>query len=358
MINHYLQTNAPDQERSIMFEKDAVLKILFSDKAKFADLINGLVYDGKEVIQAEELEQLPGESVIFMDEKTKRHPPVYRYRDIVMRAKRGAKFVIFGIENETKIHYAMPVRKMCYDAMTYAGQIKNIERKHRSQKQKMEVSEFLSGMKKEDKLYPTVSFVLNFGENEWEGPVDLYSMLDTEAEEMKFLRKYMPNYWINVVNVRNIRNVGQFRTSLRELFALLKYASDLDGMERYLKMNRERCQQLDEDTFRALTVFLGEEERLKVYMENGERKAGDMCRAFDQLEERGFNRGKEEGIEQGIERGIEQGKKQGERRKMREIARNLLGMLEYEVIADTTGLSLEEVKEEAKLQSNTHFVRT
>ena len=35
-------------------------------------------------------------------------------------------FVILGIENQTDIHYAMPVRNMLYNALTYYEQVEEI----------------------------------------------------------------------------------------------------------------------------------------------------------------------------------------------------------------------------------------
>jgi hypothetical protein len=36
----------------------------------------------------------------------------------------GTDFVLLGIENQDKIHYAMPLRTMVYDAMGYVKQCK------------------------------------------------------------------------------------------------------------------------------------------------------------------------------------------------------------------------------------------
>jgi len=48
---------------------------------------------------------------------------VQKYRDVlksmvVMRDAR-ASYILLGIENQTDIHYAMPVRNIIYDALQY-----------------------------------------------------------------------------------------------------------------------------------------------------------------------------------------------------------------------------------------------
>ena len=39
-------------------------------------------------------------------------------------------YVLLGIENQTRIHYAMPVRNIIYDALQYGKQVEEIARRH------------------------------------------------------------------------------------------------------------------------------------------------------------------------------------------------------------------------------------
>ena len=43
-------------------------------------------------------------------------------------------YVLLGIENQTEVHYAMPVRNMLYDAMQYNQQVADIAAMHKEQK--------------------------------------------------------------------------------------------------------------------------------------------------------------------------------------------------------------------------------
>ncbi len=71
-----------------------------------------------------------------------------RYRDVVKKYAKGMEFVIFAIENQQKIHYAMPVRKMLYDALGYVKQCKEIASGHVAKDYKND-DEFLSRFKKQ-----------------------------------------------------------------------------------------------------------------------------------------------------------------------------------------------------------------
>lgn len=58
-----------------------------------------------------------------------------------------------------------------------------------------------------------------------------------------------------------------------------------------------------------------------------------------------FQIGLEAGLERGIEQGIEKGMEQGAMRERQRLARQLIGLLDEQTIADKTGLSLEEVRQ-------------
>ena len=63
----------------------------------------------------------------------------------------GVEFVVLGIENQQHIHYAMPLRHMIYDAMGYLKDTRNYKR---SDVKSSDPDEFLSKMRKEDRMQP------------------------------------------------------------------------------------------------------------------------------------------------------------------------------------------------------------
>lgn len=60
---------------------------------------------------------------------------------------------------------------------------------------------------------------------------------------------------------------------------------------------------------------------------------------------RAVREGREQGIREGKEQGIKEGKEQGLRESKVEIAKRLLGVLDEEMISQTTGLSLDEIEQ-------------
>ena len=80
--------------------------------------------------------------------------------------------------------------------------------------------------------------------------------------------------------------------------------------------------------------------RLFVLCSHGKDGKRDVCQAIKDLMADSRQEGREEGIKEGIKEGIAEGIEQNKL----ENARNLLGLLSDEIIAEKIGLPLERVK--------------
>ena len=187
-------------------KKDAVSKHYMSKNEIFADAVNFYFFDGREKVKpedlengdAEELELLYGKhaavhAVVEQEknrEKGKRKHKrrdsdlisVQRYRDIlkrcVIREYGRTVYVIYGIEAQSEIHYAMPVKSMLYDALNYAAQVSEIADGHAKDGNRgKSAGEFLSGFHRTDRLRPVRTLVIYFGSAVWNGPRTLKEML-------------------------------------------------------------------------------------------------------------------------------------------------------------------------------------
>jgi len=73
--------------------------------------------------------------------------------------------VILGLENQSKIHYAMPLRHMIGDAFSYLKEYKELEAKNKKYKNYKTKHEFLSKFQKTDRLHPIVTICIYYGED-------------------------------------------------------------------------------------------------------------------------------------------------------------------------------------------------
>ena len=108
-----------------------------------------------------------------------------RWRDIlksaIIKSSEYGIFVLMGIENQSDIHYAMPVKNMIYDAMEYGSQVREAATKHKKKKDYDNKDEFLSGFKKSDKLTPVITLTVYWGPDEWDILIQYYG-LDKKKE--------------------------------------------------------------------------------------------------------------------------------------------------------------------------------
>ena len=122
-----------------------------------------------------------------------------KLRDIFKNASikyTGKSYVVLiGVENQSDIHYAIPVKNMFYDVMAYGNQVKETAKKHRKDKDTTTSDEFLSGFTKEDKLIPVITITVYLGTKEWDGPRKLSDMFGDVDEE---LMPFIPDYRINL----------------------------------------------------------------------------------------------------------------------------------------------------------------
>ena len=208
-----------------MGKGNAAVREWMSNPVRFSDLYNGIVFRGKQVVLPEELESAEGETDILLEDKEQKVQEIHRYRDIVMRWKKGALLVLLACENQEKVHYAMTVRNMLYDSLSYAGQIQQLwKEREKEEKQKMTAPEFLSKWKKDDRLVPVITLVFYYDTEQWDGSTDLHGMLQwgDGEENQELLREYVPNYRINLVDAGNLEHLERFQSDLQEILGMLK----------------------------------------------------------------------------------------------------------------------------------------
>ena len=155
-----------------MSKKDTVTKAFMRENTVFADAFNYLIFNGKKVIQPERLQELDTTELVQLIAKGKnnKNESVQKYRDILKAAvimeDENADYLLLGIENQTEIHYAMPVKAMVYDALQYASQVdetakahrkerksrRNVSKKYGDEAHMISSGEYLSGFYKNDRI--------------------------------------------------------------------------------------------------------------------------------------------------------------------------------------------------------------
>lgn len=113
-----------------MGQKDISLVRYFDDRARYADLINGFIFCGEQVVSEEDVQEMDS-NVTGVFGRLRNRFMVQKYRDCVRKIVFDTGFAIVGIENQDQVHYAMPVRIMLEDAAGYDRQLRHIRKRHR-----------------------------------------------------------------------------------------------------------------------------------------------------------------------------------------------------------------------------------
>ena len=203
-------------------------------------------------------------------------------------------YVLLGVENQTDVHYAMPVRNAIY-ALQYGKQVSDIAAGHRrSQKDYSGKTggEYLSGFLKEDHIKPVITLVIHFGAEEWDGPLSLHEMMP--IRDMEIL-SYVENYRIHLIDPAKLteEELNKFSTSMREVMGYIKYSNNKEKLLDFLRTDTHKS--IEMNAARVIKTIT------KTPIKISEEKEGiEMCQAIEELiaesETRGEVRGKAEGM--------------------------------------------------------------
>ena len=246
--------------------------------------------------------------------------PYQKYRDVfkILCAMEDEKavYLLLGVENQSNVHYAMPVKNMVYDSLEYAAQVQKAESSHREalrkknpNEKKPDPAEFLSGFYKEDRLLPIITVVVYFGADNWEAPRSLHEMLAVQDEKILSL---VPDYRINLIvpGEMSEEELEHFTSNFREVMQFIKYSEDAEKLERLVKANAAFAT-VDRKAVRVMEEMTG----MKIEKEARGEKV-NVCKGILGIEEKGRAAGREEGRAEGMSAGIQREQK---------LTRSLLG---------------------------------
>ena len=294
---------------------DIVTKEYMRENTVFADAFNYLIYNGKKVIDPEKLKEInPTEIALPFGNKEKnsedkrkktasradkKMDAMQRYRDVlksaVVKQDETMSYVLLGIENQTDVHYAMPVRNAIYDALQYGRQVADIAADHRRNKKDFtgkSNGEYLSGFLKEDHIRPVITLVIHFGAEEWDGPLSLHEMMSTRNME---LLSFVENYRVHLIDPATLteEQLDQFSTSLKEVMGYIKYSKNKEQLLNFLQTDSHKSIEMNAvRVIKAITntpIEISEEE-----------EEIEMCKAIEDLivesEARGEVKGEAKGM--------------------------------------------------------------
>lgn len=272
-----------------MGEKDITLKDYLSSPKRYADLLNGSIFQGRQIIDAGELQDAD-----TVQSKSDDQSIIERINDITMKqTKDGSLFAIWTVANQEHIDYGMPVRVMMQDALAYDRQLKELRRQNHNF---ADAGEFLSQIRKSDRLHPVITLIVYWGEDEWQGAKSLHDILDfgTDPVLAQEIKQLIPEYPLHFLNLAELHNYNHYRTELRTLFELYDRRKDKAAFIQYVNEHDE-CRHMDAETYWALRILVNIP-NLKKMIPQSERMEKNMGNIF------------EDAVEEGVKKGLQKGK--------------------------------------------------
>ena len=298
-----------------MTKKDHLTKTYIGQDEIFADAVNYAVYNGEKIILPEVLEDGSTVATSFIYKGDDFRLTFERTRDVRKVIRKNPKdqtcYMVFGAENQSQLHYAMPVKAMTYDVLEYICQIENrkktfeaISEAKKTGEEPLEAppdnAEFLSSWKSDDKLVPVVTIVINFGEKRWDAPVTLHEMFDKTKRKFqrnKIIREMIPDYKFILIDPHQMSedDFERMNTNLKTVLRAIAYVRDKNKIELLEKIDTPLAKIEWEiiNKYTGMSVDVPEEkevrkmsEGLKKYLEEreakGENKLSALIRALEE----------------------------------------------------------------------------
>ncbi len=270
-----------------MGQADLSSNSLISHSDVFADIINAIVYEGRQVLDAQNLKPY------YLNKSVHKNSNMLKglYRDNCMEDMRsGIRYALWGIENQNGIDRAIPFRIMGYDFSTYDRQIGEFTAKNKTGNKAITQT-----LLPEQKLTPVITLVLYWGDDEM--PKSIFDMLNMPDE--KNIRKYIQNYKLNVISLKKLtkKQTDRFKSDFKYIAKFLCREYNKDERMDMLKSSG-RMLIHPKDTLYTLTAITGDSKYLQIGDDCKEEfKVCEVADAFVQI---GVEQGREQEREHGI----------------------------------------------------------
>ena len=279
-----------------MGQKDITQKNFEAYNDVFSDIVNGTLFDGREVIKPEALVDAMAKSQYKADDNVIHE----QERDIAkywIDENCYIRLALLGVENQLAIDMDMPLRVIGYDGSSYRDEMNQDEividertgKKHKIRHER----------------YPVVTVVLYFGKTPWKKPLSLYDVLKISDN----LKPFVNDYKINLIDVPRLtgEQVEKFTSDFQiiaDYFVQLNESNDYVPKDKIIK---------HADSFlKLMSVLTQDDKYVEMSKEISHGKEGfNMCEVLDRAEARGEARGQAIGEARGKAIGEAMGEARG-----------------------------------------------
>ncbi len=258
---------------------DVLAKEYLRKNEIFADLVNMAIFRGKQRVRPENLRELDTTSEAIVVSGTEKDKPIQMIRDIfkecVAFTDGEHTYVYIGIENQTKIDYAMPLRVAVSNDLFWLRQIRE---KQRVLREEGRIEDRITSVPKETKLHPVMTIVLYWGDKPWDGPRSMRDMIAPLLPEFEAL---IPDYPIVIIEPRALspKQMNRLHSDLKAVFECMRKSKDRNALRELISQDKRFK---DLDSLAALLINTVLKLKLRICDEKKEEKI-DMCQAWEEI---------------------------------------------------------------------------
>ena len=250
-----------------MGQKDITEKLLMDYNDVFADIVNGLLCRGEQVIHPCDLVISQPISQYKADDRIHEME-----RDVSKYWKQGnVRIALYGLENQTRVETHMPFRVIGYDGSAYRAQL----------------------LEKKEMIVPVVTLVLYFGtETRWNKPKNIKSLIEIP----KWLDSYVEDYRIIVFEIEWLseEELDRFHSDFRIIARFfVEKRKDPD----YIPNDPMEIEHVDE-FLKLMAVLTGDNRYVDIVKLDG-KEIVNMCDVATRLENLGIQKGLAAGLAEG-----------------------------------------------------------
>lgn len=242
-----------------MGQKDTTEKLLMDYNDVFADIVNGLLCKGEQVVQPCDLVMSQPISQYKADGKIHEME-----RDVCKYWKSGnVRITLYGLENQTRVENFMPFRVIGYDGSAYRAQL----------------------LEKQETVVPVVTMVLYFGtETRWNKPTNIKALMDIP----RWLDPYVTDYKINVFEIAWLseKELDQFQSDFR---IIARFFVEKRKNPDYIPEDPMEIEHVDE-FLKLMAVLTGDNRYVDILRFDG-KEIVSMCDVAARLENIGLQKG-------------------------------------------------------------------
>lgn len=285
---------------------DSISNHFWYDPDRFASFMNTNLFHGKEIIHPKDLEQVDHRYDSYV-------------RDVIFLWKTKEYRIYLAIENQLVEDLTMPYRSAVYDVKSYESQIRTLKRNHSQAKDLKDSLEVISRITREDRLIPCITFVIYYGQAEWQHHKSLKDMFGYEQ--------------INNANIlENSLNLVQICKDDPDRYANRDVQICINIVQLMFKKNLETIkkkyrQKINKEVVMMVCALTGSR-RLESIINKEEGDEIDMCKAIEEWEEeiskQARNEGRLEGERCGERRGRKFGREEGKKDQILQFIQEML----------------------------------